>query len=32
MADVARYAKDKGMNVDDAISQLEADGVDVVGN
>lgn len=31
MADVARYAKDKGISVDDAVNQLEADGVDVVG-
>lgn len=31
MADVARFAKEKGMSIDDAVSQLEADGVDVVG-
>jgi len=31
MADVARFAREKGMTIDDAISQLEADGVDVMG-
>lgn len=31
MADVARYAAEKKMSVDDAVAQLEADGVDVVG-
>jgi len=32
MADVARYAASKGISVQQAVSQLEADGVDVVGN
>lgn len=31
MADVARYAKERKMSVDDAVAQLEADGVDVIG-
>jgi hypothetical protein len=32
MADVARYAAEKKISVSDAVSQLEAEGVDVVGN
>lgn len=32
MADVARFAQEKGLDIDDAVSQLEADGVDVMGN
>jgi hypothetical protein len=32
MADVARFAKANNMSVDDAVSKLEADGVDVIGN
>jgi hypothetical protein len=32
MADVARFAKERKMSIDDAVSQLEADGVDVIGN
>jgi hypothetical protein len=32
MADVARFAKANNMSVEDAVTKLEADGVDVVGN
>jgi hypothetical protein len=32
MADVARYAAEKKISVSDAVSQLEAEGVDVIGN
>jgi hypothetical protein len=32
MADVARFAKANNMSIDDAVTKLEADGVDVVGN
>jgi len=31
MADVARFAAERKMSIDDAVSQLEADGVDVIG-
>jgi hypothetical protein len=31
MADVARFAKENKMSIDDAVTKLEADGVDVVG-
>ena len=32
MADVAKFAKANNMSVEDAVTKLEADGVDVVGN
>jgi hypothetical protein len=32
MADVARFAKANNMSIDDAVTKLEADGVNVVGN
>jgi hypothetical protein len=32
MSDVARFAKANNMSIDDAVTKLEADGVDVVGN
>ena len=32
MADVARFAKANNMSVDDAVTKLEADGVNVMGN